>query len=403
MPTTPVSPSNPNFLLQVSPPPTRQLLEDAASNLRVVEAVQAVVPNWPPLVSEEEVVEGQVVEVPDQLKVCEEPEVMAGDDIVDFEDEDGVDDARALQDAVKYLEKLDWDDNDLLYFFNQAEIKMAAVGVKKNYTKFQVLSTIIPKKVTDQVKPFLRKRETEFPNKDSYKQLKAAILRIFGPKPEVAVDRALGRVMTGKPSELARDLVNDINEDLDCDKCAAVVGSLWKRSLPSNIKAGIAHMKFSKDNFEAIITLADDIFETGGPSNSYSVAAVGPAVQGVAPLAPLNETLPALPYPVPEVNAVRRGGYQQQRGGGQRGGRGRGGGGRGQQRPPANNGGGGSNNGEASNGGGGQRYSGTKHPDLPPGEWRGCKMHFKWGRNSHFCSEPSTCPWRDIYTPRPQK
>ena len=60
--------------------------------------------------------------------------------------------------------------------------------------------------------------------------MKQAILKIFGPKPEVAVDRALGRVLAGKPSELARDLVNDINEDLDCDKCAAVVASLWKRS-----------------------------------------------------------------------------------------------------------------------------------------------------------------------------
>ena len=151
-----MSPSNPNFLLQVSAPPTGQLLEDVASNLRVVEAVQAVVPNWPPLVAEEEVIVGEVVEAPER-QVCVVDDEMPN--VVDFEDEDGVDDARALQDAVKYLEKLDWDDNDLLYFFNQAEIKMSTVGVKKNYTKFQVLSTIIPKKGTDQVKPFLRKRK----------------------------------------------------------------------------------------------------------------------------------------------------------------------------------------------------------------------------------------------------
>ena len=53
---------------------------------------------------------------------------------------------------------------------------MAAVGVKKNWTKFQILSTIIPKKVIDEVKPLLQMNEAEFPDRDAYKQLKQEIL-----------------------------------------------------------------------------------------------------------------------------------------------------------------------------------------------------------------------------------
>ena len=75
---------------------------------------------------------------------------------VPFEKENGEDDANALREACRSLEKLEWDENDLPFFFNRAETRMKVAGVKKNYTKFQVLSEILPKKVQDQVKPLLR-------------------------------------------------------------------------------------------------------------------------------------------------------------------------------------------------------------------------------------------------------
>ena len=62
--------------------------------------------------------------------------------MVNFEDENGQDDEGALREAIKNLERLQWEDNDIPFFFNQAEIKMAAVGAKKQYTKLQALSTI---------------------------------------------------------------------------------------------------------------------------------------------------------------------------------------------------------------------------------------------------------------------
>ena len=118
---------------------------------------------------------------------------------------------------------------------------MKSVGVKKSFTKFQVLATIIPKKVIKEVKPFLRLQESEFTNNDSYKQLKKEILRIFGPKPEVAMNRALSRVLTGTPSSLARELVQDVcKHQMSCDCCPGIIAALWKRKLPGNVVARIS-------------------------------------------------------------------------------------------------------------------------------------------------------------------
>ena len=72
------------------------------------------------------------------------------------------------------------DDNDLDFYFNQAEIVMASVGVHKNFTKFQVLARIIPKKVIDEVKPFLRRKETDYPDRNAYKLLKTKSSEFLG-------------------------------------------------------------------------------------------------------------------------------------------------------------------------------------------------------------------------------
>ena len=228
-------------------------------------------------------------------------------------------------------------------------------------------------------------------------------MRIFGPKPEAAIDRALTRTLVGKPSILARALVGDVNKKMDCDNCMAVILSLWKRSLPSYVRAGIAHMSFTKENFNAVTQLADDIFESQPNPAVSAVRADGAiAAAAAASSSSLNATQPALQYPVPEVNAVRfnRGGRGGRWNRGNRGGRGRGGGGgNGNQN---GQGGGGGNQAQSgqSNQSGSQRR-GTRHPDIPPGEWSGCNNHYRYGKSAFFCSEPATCPWKNIYAVRP--
>ena len=77
-----------------------------------------------------------------------------------FEDEnDENSDTRALELACKQLDKFQWMDEDVKFYFQQVEARMAAVGVKKQWTKFLVLQTILPMKILQYVKSTLRKSE----------------------------------------------------------------------------------------------------------------------------------------------------------------------------------------------------------------------------------------------------
>ena len=274
---------------------------------------------------------------------------------------------------------------------------MAAVGVKKQFTKFQVLSTIIPPHVIDEVMPLLSMGEAEFDANDSYKQLKHEILRIFGPKQTAGAERALGRILSGKPSTLARQLANDVAKGkLDCDNCVAMIVTLWKRHLSGQVKAGIAHLKVTKDNFKDVCQLADDIHSSSLPPVAVAAISSRPVVSSAPSGAPsLDETQPGLQYPVPEVNAVRNGGRGGRGGRGWRGGRNNRGGRGGQS--------GATDQSAGASGSSGPRHKGPKHPDLPAGEWKGCSLHYKHGRSAYFCAEPATCPWKNVFISRPQK
>ena len=58
--------------------------------------------------------------------------------------------------------------------------------------------------------------------------------------------------------------------------------------------------------------------------------------------------------------------------------------------------------GQQQSGGNGQqpKHKGPKHPDLPKGQWNGCSMHFRFGKNAYFCAEPASCPWKDFWVPK---
>ena len=88
---------------------------------------------------------------------------------------------------------------------------MASVGVKKQWTKFLVLQTTLPMKILTEVKPILRKSEADFTDNKPYKALKKEIMRIFGPRIETGAERALRRTLTGKQSQLAREIIDDIS------------------------------------------------------------------------------------------------------------------------------------------------------------------------------------------------
>ena len=347
----------------------------------------------------EEVVEGHIQGQPETENSAEAGDI--NENAMAFVDENGVDGADALNKAINALKNFVYDANDLRFTFQQIEIKMKAAGVKKQFTKLQTLTTVLPKDVIDEIKPLLRKDETEFTNNDAYKQAKTKILEIFGQTDEEPFQRAMGRVLTGKPSQLARALVNDM-----CDKemvgccCHKWIGGAWKRQLPSDVRQHIADTPFNADNFSAILKSADNAFGSTRPAKLIPVAAVAAAEPA------LNEAFhPAMPWPQhpAEVAAFGRGGGRGGRGGRGSGGRGqnrggqngqgsgRGGGqGRGQGR-------GGGNNGQRGSGGH-PRHRTQRHADQPPTE--ACYRHWTFGKSAHFCMEPGTCPWKDVWIPK---
>ena len=167
---------SPRALLQPDPPPTDEVLQVVTNILEDLKA--------------EDTIEGQIQASADN-SVAEMPPQA----IVDFEDENGEDSAGALREGIQAVAKINWDDNDLKFVFKKLEISISAAGAKKQYTKFQIVSTILPKHIEDEVKSLLEMNETEFTDNNSYKQLKSEIMRIFGPKPSAAIDRALTRVL----------------------------------------------------------------------------------------------------------------------------------------------------------------------------------------------------------------
>ena len=309
---------------------------------------------------------------------------------VNFDLQTGEDDDGALEKACHNLKGYAFNENDLKFFFQQVELKMRKVGVKNSFTKLLVLTSILPERVIDEVKPILRKEEDEFEeNQKPYKVLKDQIVKIFKPTQEAAYERAISRVLSGKPSQLARQIVNDLCEhELRGCCCKNFIVGVWKKSLPSSVKNAIASMEFNADNFDAICKIADDVYSATRSSAIPSVSAVMNPASGAVSLpgpAVLDQAFHP-DFPQTQVAAMSYG-------------RGRGGRGRGQNRGQRR--GGGQGRGQGAQRGKGEihpRHQTQRHADQPP--IQACGRHWRFGKAAHFCEEPGSCPWKDFWVPK---
>ena len=234
-PTAPLSPSNPNYGYQTSPPPTRQVLTDVRSKLRTVEAIQNIVPNWPPLDKEpEEEVVGVVSEAAEStLKDNNMPNDAV---VVDFQDEDADNEETALE--YSRTLKVEYDPTEVDFWFVQIENEMYTCGIKSQWLKRCVLVKNLPPKVQADVKQWLLIKQSDAPN-DIYKQIKQEILRLHAPKEEETYKKALTRVLTGLPSQLGQQLLHDIcskPNKLSCGCCGKAVRTLWSLQLPIQVR-----------------------------------------------------------------------------------------------------------------------------------------------------------------------
>ena len=306
---------------------------------------------------------------------------------VDFDVEDKDDGAKA-QDNARLI-RVEFEPNDIIFWFSQLEDEMLLGSVNSQWLKKSVLQRNLPNKQKEDVKALLVIPKSQAGN-NIYKRIKNEIIRIYAPKEQDSYQKALQRTMVGLPSQLGQQIINDIckkNPKLQGCCCARATQALWSLQLPVHVRAHISDRDFNETNYREIFEAADKCYLSAKQVSIAAVATPNP-----------DETLPAFDpqnQPQQEVAAVKQQGRGGQRGGrgGNRGGRGnRGGQGRG----------GGQRGGRNQNQGGGQggaQPRPPRHSSNPPEQC--CDRHYAHGADSWYCLAPLTCPWANRIKPRP--
>ena len=331
---------------------------------------------------EESVIEGFVkgrANMPEDGNAAAQP-------VIDFEDENGQDGEKALE--YSRTLKIDFSPDDVDFWFTQIETEMFTCQIKSQWMKRVVLVKNLPAKIQSDVKSLLVLKQTEVPA-NIYKQIKKELLRIHAPQKEDRFKKALGRVLTGLPSQLGQQLVNDICDKgvkLSCGCCVKSVFTLWSLQLPLNVRSQVADMEFNANTYNNVFQSADRIFlSTKTTDISAGVAAISD-LSGAGSGGSSNPSSQQA-----EVAAVRTAKPQQgQAGNRNRNRRGGGSGGGGQSR----------GGGQSSSKGQGQGR-GPRHSSGPPSSC--CDNHYRWGADSWFCLAPLSCPWKDKIGTRPEK
>ena len=230
----------------------------------------------------------------------------------------------------------------------------------------------LPPDIQSEVKSLLKLQQTAAGN-DIYLKIKTRLLKLYGPKPEDAYTRAKNRVLTGKPSQLGKLLVEDLcpaDVKLSGCHCANIVWGMFREKIPIVIRNHIADMPFNSDTFEAVFDKADQVWDSNQseePLPQRQVAAIAPASKGSSTQS--------------EVSAIQR------NKGGQNGQRNKNKG----QGAQAGQNGQNKNQNQRQNS---QSQTATKPQINDDGH---CRIHAKWKENANFCAAPWGCKMKNIY------
>ena len=311
------------------------------------------------------------------------PPVMA----TNFED-DNSEDLKDAQIEARQI-KLDFDRKDVKAWLTRFEIRLDFAGVKSQWLKRLCLENILPQDIANSCKDYFCLPKASA-GADIYKLCKLRILEKYGPKPEEDYKKAISIVLTGLPSEAAkdiRDLICEKTKPLESCCCAKAVGAIWRDLLPPTVKAAVAGMDLKTD-FANTVKKADQVYNAVKVAQPVALVAPSkpPKASASAAAASLDTSADApaldqvanLAEQIAAFNKNFNKHKKQQRGGG-RGAQGTRGGGRGQAGAPQS------------------RGRGKPHPDGPPDD--ACLNHWRHGRSAYYCLEPSKCSWSHITNP----
>ena len=278
-------------------------------------------------------------------------------------------------DAIKSLGqiKVSWDAENPEYFFQKLETELQIFSINKQFTKRQALIRSLPDEVAKEFMHLVTLQETEAGTL-SYKVLKTALIKAYGPRPEDAFQKAMNRVMLGKPSSLLKLLITDICKQnmLNCC-CNRTIWGIFQMKIPMYLKTGLANETFNQANMHGIMDRADNLWAANQNDKQVSVVSTSSttsATPSTNPSTPSDNTT--------EVAAIGRGRGTfrgRNRGFRNRGGRG---GGRGAQNGPD--------------------PRGKRHESNPA--WNCCAAHWVHAEKAWRCQAPTTCPMVNKTTPK---
>ena len=295
----------------------------------------------------------------DSIAESEIESLLAEDIMADFDREDGTDGKEAMKNLATV--SVAFDKEDLYFWFTQLEGQLEMIEVKSQWMKRLAMQKFLPLDYQTEIKSLLRLSKTEAGN-DIYYKIKQELLELFGQKPEDSYIRAKNRVLTGKPSQLGKALVDDI-----CDKkakldgccCAKIVWGMFREALPIVIRNHIAQEPFNKDTYKEVFRMADKVWDSN----------IGPEP---LPSRPVAATTVAASKDQPEVAAVQKSSQGAPKWSKNKK----------NQNPKKND---------------SEEKEKKTSPKPAINDEQLCRIHAKWKRDANFCAAPWGCKMKNIY------
>ena len=269
----------------------------------------------------------------------------------DFEKENGTDGDKAL-DKLSGL-NIPFNKNDIEFWFSNVEGRLELIQVKSQWLKRMALLQLLPAEVQEEVKSLFKLSKTQA-GTEIYLKIKKELMDLFGPKAEDAYDRAAGRVLTGKPSQLGKLLIDDLckcESKLNGCCCDRIVWGMFRKQLPIVVRNHISDLPFNKDTYKSVFAKADQVFDSNRGSDPQVAATSVKPVKA--------------PTPTTEVAAVQR-----------------------SQKPKKNKG-------QAQNQS--QKPADKDKPKPAVNEESLCRVHAKWKKEANFCAAPWACKMKNVW------
>ena len=165
-------------------------------------------------------------------------------------------------DAIKMLGqiKVNWDSENPSYFFQKLETELQIYSINKQFTKRQALIRCLPDDVAKEFMHLVTLQETQAGDL-SYKDLKDALIKAYGPRPGDAFQRAMSRVMVGKPSTYLKLIISDLcKQNLTNCCCKTTVWGIFQLQVPLYLKTGLANEEFNATTMMSIMDKADNLW-----------------------------------------------------------------------------------------------------------------------------------------------